>query len=121
MTAILTPVEVERKITEALEALDELTAEFADATRDAAEAEADYRLRLNSTYVRLRDAHAADTGRRMTERETEARATLAAANELTAYKITEARVDALRQALNTHRARLDALRTLNANTRQNAQ
>jgi len=112
VTALLTPDEIERGITETIDALDRITTEYADLAEQAAECEADYRLRHASTIIRLKDL-----GEKMTDKETEARATVAAASEFRSYRLSSARLDASKQCVATYRVRLDALRTLAASAR----
>ena len=95
--------------------LEELTDDYGKLADRAANAEADYRLRFASTLIRLKDG--GSEGKRMTDKMAEAQASVRAAEELRAYKITAASLDASRQALTAHRARLDALRTLAASAR----
>lgn len=113
MPQVLTQHEVEQSIVQISDELARLTEEYASLAESAAEAEADYRHRYFTTIIRLKDTASA----RLTDKEAEARATVAAAAELRTYKLTGARLDAAKQALTTHRTRLDALRTLNANLR----
>lgn len=112
MTELLSPIEIERRITAIDRELESFTDDYGRTADAAAEAEADYRLRYYQTIMRLKDS-----GQKMTDKEAEARATAAAANEFRAYKLTAARLDAAKQGLQTLRSRLDALRTLAASAR----
>jgi hypothetical protein len=111
---VLTQHDIEQGIVETSDRLAELTEEYAVLCEVAAEAEADYRLHFYNSLMRLKDA---GDGKRMTDKEAEARSTSAAAADFRNYKMTAARLDAAKQALATHRTRLDALRTLAANVR----
>lgn len=110
---VLSQHDIEQQIVQISDRLDELTHDYAAMCDEAGEAEAEYRLRYYNTIMRLKDAG----DRKMTDKEAEARATSAAASEFRNYKITAAKVEATKQALSTHRSRLDALRTLAANVR----
>jgi hypothetical protein len=115
----LTTAEVEEEIAGVLEHLENLTEEYARVCHAAAEAEADYRLRYFKALLRIKaNGVATDDGpRKATDKEADALATVDAADELRAHKITGAYAESTKQALYTHRARLDALRTVAANAR----
>lgn len=112
MIELLNRGQVESQIMAVSDALEEQTEVYADISARAADAEADYKLRFARAVVSLSDKAA-----RMTAPEKQARAEIAAAEELRVWKITEARRQATKESLLSLRARLDALRTLNASIR----
>lgn len=100
--------------------LDDLSDEYRRDTERAAESEADYRLAYWTTFLQIRanGVRKPDgTVGKATDKEAEGYATTAAERELRAYKITAAKAEATKQALYTHRARLDYVRTKSANAR----
>lgn len=109
---MLTQVEIERQIMGIVDALEGETERYADVAQLAAECEAEYKLKAARAWVAM-----ASQGRSITAGERQARADLAAGDELRAWKIAEARRAACREVLLSMRGRLDALRTLAANLR----
>lgn len=110
---VLAQVEVEQQILDICDALDAETHRYSEVADLAADAEADYKL----AYARAVVTAAAHGSIKMTAPERQARAELAAAEQLRVWKIAEARRAATKEALLSLRARLDALRTLNASIR----
>ena len=115
---MLTQAEVEAGIADTVERLDALTAEYGAAADHAAESEHLYRTKRNRALVQeAHDPRPLPNGAKTTADYREAQAELAAADEAYVYRMADARLRTLREALTTHRARLDALRTLSANVR----
>lgn len=114
---MLTQGAIEDAIVALSDRLEEITDEYATASDDAAEAEAEYRLRYYRTFLQHKDG--VTNGKRGESDETcKGRAIVANEDVLRDYKLTAARAESLRQALYTHQRRLEALRTLAANVRQ---
>lgn len=117
MGDVLNQGEIEQGIIEICDRLDELVNDYAVQCENAANAESTYRVRFYRALLAHKDQSRVETGRAMSDKEAEARATVAAENELRTYKIAAALVDSSKQAQLSQRARLDALRTLSANVR----
>jgi hypothetical protein len=103
----ISQVEIEQKIMLDIEAMEEATEEFDKLSEEAARAEVEYKVARARAYLRQRGSikdreYAADEITR---------------EEMESYKISEGRLKAQREVLNTIRARLDALRSLNSNLR----
>jgi hypothetical protein len=109
---LLNQGQVENMILEIVDTLDDATHVYSDIADAAAEAEADYKLRMARAVVTL-----ANTDGKMTALERQARADLSAAEELRRWKTLEASRQSSKENLLSLRARLDALRTLNASIR----
>lgn len=109
---LLNQGQVEQMIMEIVDALDDQTHVYSDLADAAAEAEADYKLKIARAIIAL-----ANTNEKMTTAERSARAEVHAAEELRAYKIAEAAKQSTKEHLLSLRARMDALRTLNASIR----
>ena len=109
---LLNQGQVEAMIMDIVEALDEQTHVYAQVADQAAEAEADWKIRYARAVVSL-----ANNESRMTAAERSARAEVNAANELRRYKTLDASKQSTKEHLLSLRARLDALRTLNASIR----
>ena len=112
---LLNQGQVENMILQIADALDDTTHTYADISDAAATAEADYKLRIARAVITL-----ANTDAKMTALERQARADIASAEELRTWKTTEASRQATKEHLLSLRARLDALRTLNASIRSAA-
>ena len=108
----LTTVEIERRILTLLDALEAETYSYADLSDLAAQAEADYKIKSSKSLV-----HESASNPKMTIGERQARVEIGCAVELRAWKVSEARRQASKEALLSLRARLDALRSLSANVR----
>lgn len=109
---IMAQAEIEELIVRLTDEMEEETDRYSVLADEAANAEADYKLGFARAVVGLADSQA-----RMTAPERQARAEVAAGAELRLWKIAEARRQATKEALLTLRARLDALRSLAANIR----
>ena len=109
---MLLPVDIDRQILAIANALEGETERYAQVAELAATCEADYKVKAARVWVTT-----AAAGKGMTAGERQARADIAAGDELRAWKIAEARRAATKEALLSMRARLDALRTLAANVR----
>ena len=111
-TRPLTQVEIEERIDHVIEELEQHTEQYEDIARTAAEAEADYR---------AKSAHATlaviQHGDKMTVGERSARTDLMCQAEYKEHLVTTAARNSKREYLQTLRAHLDALRTLNASIR----
>ena len=112
---LLNQGQVETLIMQIADALDDATHHYAEVSDQAATAEADYKLRVARAVITL-----ANTDAKMTALERQARADIASAEELRAWKTLEASRQATKEHLLSLRARLDALRTLNASIRSAA-
>lgn len=110
---LLTQGDIEAAILALSEALEDETHRYADLADEAAEAEADWKIKSARAAI----GYASADGPKLTQAQIAARVELHAADELRRYKITEARRQATREALMSLRARLDAMRTLSANVR----
>ena len=110
---LLTQGDIEGAILALSEDLEAQTDTYAALADEAAEAEADYKLK----HARATVGYAAADGPKMTAAQIAARVELAAATELRRYKLADARRQATREHLLSLRARLDAMRTLSANVR----
>lgn len=108
----LIQAEVEQGILNLSNALEDSTEEYATLSDVAAEAEADFKLKMARAIIGM-----SASGIKATAQEKQARADLQAAEELRAWKIAEARRQAAKEHLLSLRARLDALRSLSANIR----
>lgn len=97
-----------------LDDLESATTAYGVALRKSNASEADYRLAFAQAAVRLSDG--AVPGK-MTVATREAHALLQSRHEYQAWMIDSAVADSSRQLLYSLRAKLDALRTLNANVR----
>lgn len=106
------PMEVEGDLDRVTAALEDAVAEYEAMMTSAAQAEADYREVHARATVSL-----ADSGRKMTVPERDARAHLMALDEYRAHLITEAASKARREYLSTLRTQVAALQTLAANRR----
>lgn len=109
---VLTQVEVEERICNVLEALEERTHDFDDLAKQAAEAEADYRRIAALTMLAVIDRH-----QKMTAQERTARAEATTVDAHRRYLLTRAARDSCRESLVSLREQLNALRTLAANQR----
>ena len=112
MRPVLAQGEIESDILQIADEMETETERYEVLASEAAVAEADYKLRLSRAVVKLADSQA-----RMTAQERQARAEIAAGEELRIWKLAEAKRQATKEALLTLRARLDALRSLAANVR----
>lgn len=120
MDGPLTPAEVEEQISAVLDHLEQVTEDYAVAAETAGDAEAEYRIRYWTAFLTAKaDGIEQEDGTRAkaTEKMAEGHAVVTVADHLRAYKIAAAKADAIKQALITHRTRLDALRTVAANAR----
>src|SRR5262245_56084329 len=112
---VLTPVEVERMIGNALRRLDEATTDYAEVNEKAAKAEADYRkAQAVKTLAILRHGEFASA------KERDARIDLECSDEREAHLLLEAARNSAREHLNTLRTRVEALRTISASVRGQA-
>lgn len=114
---MLTQGQIEDGIEDVLNRLEALTDDYATICDEAADAEVDYRVGQAKALLILKSAPDPATNKFLSDKAAEARATKIIETEMRAHKIAAAKVESTKQALYTHRARLDALRTLAANVR----
>lgn len=105
-------LDIERQIIEACEKLDDCVASYADVARDAAVADADYRYRRATATISL-----ANDGEKRTVALASAIVDVHTDDDYRASETLAAARDSLREAMRSHRTRIDALRTLAANQR----
>lgn len=118
-TRPLTQVEVEIAIAQVIEDMESLTESFAAVADAEAIAENEYRAKLHRAHVMWASREITlATGKAPTAKWRESQAEIEAEDEAAAYRIAAAALKSAREALSTKRARLDALRTLNANVRE---
>ena len=108
--------EVEEMIQHTLATLEELVEDYADIAERAAVSEVDFKREQAQTLLAVTDA-AAQRGRKMTADERSARVEVAVNDLRRVAAIAGASRESAREAMNTHRTRLEALRTLAANVR----
>lgn len=112
---VLSQGQIEGQIVALVDELADETYRYAAVEEMAATFEADYKYRFARSLL---DVAANTSDRRVTAGEREATADVASASEFKVWKIHDARRRASKEALLSIRARLDALRTLSANIRQ---
>jgi hypothetical protein len=108
----LSQVEVEERIQAVIERMETETEEYDDIAREAAEAEADYR--YQAAHARLAVIQHGD---KMTVGERDARVDVMTKDSHKDHLIKTAARNSKREHLQTLRAHLDSLRTLNASIR----
>lgn len=111
-TRPLSQVEVELDIAAVVEDMEKHTEEYDDIAREAAEAEADYKRDAAHALLAV-----IEHSGKMTVGERQARADLMVAGAYKRHLVTTAARNSKREYLQTLRAHLDALRTLNASIR----
>jgi len=111
-TRPLSQVEIEDRIQDVIEEMERATEEYETMSKDAAEAEADYKNRFARATLAV-----IEHSEKMTVGEREARVTIMCKDEHKTYLVTQATRNSRREYLTTIRAHLDALRTLNASVR----
>jgi hypothetical protein len=105
----MTIAEVESRIVNYCEALDEETEAFARLSAERAEAEADFKYAYSRAFM--------EQAGKIPVAQKEATAQMIAGQEFRAYRLLEARERATQSKLTSLRAQLDALRTIAANVR----
>lgn len=105
-------VVIEDRLMAACDALDAAVHDYADVCGRAAEAEADYKLDRARFLLALSQQ---ETKRTVAEKE--AMVDVGTEDARRAWGAVEAERDVLREAMRSHRSRIDALRTLAANQR----
>lgn len=108
----LTPIAVEREMLRLVDLLTEATNKILTRSREAAVADADYKV-ANAKAILL--ARAGE--RKMTVDEVEATAVIATQNEYRNKVVTAGVLDSAREAARNIRAQMDALRSVNSNLR----
>jgi hypothetical protein len=116
-TRPLAQVEIERAIVDICDDLEAATEEFARICDEQAVAENAYKRKLTRAIVTLASSGVMADGRKSTADYRENQAAITAEDEGARYRILDARLRAVKEALITKRARLDALRTIAANVR----
>jgi hypothetical protein len=111
-TRPLAQAEVEARIQRVIEAMERHTEDYDDIAHEAAVAEADYRKERAMTLLAV-----ITHGDKQTVGEREARVDAACAEAYKRHLTTTAARNSKREYLQTLRAHLDALRTLNASVR----
>jgi DNA-binding transcriptional ArsR family regulator len=108
----LSQVEIEDRIQAVIQRMEDDTEEYDDIAKAAAEAEADYRRAAAMAKLAV-----IQHGEKMTVGERDAKVDVMTADAHKAHLITTAARNSKREHLQTLRAHLDALRTLNASVR----
>jgi hypothetical protein len=111
-TRPLAQAEVEERIQAVIERMESATEEYDDIAREAAEAEADYRLQHGRARLAV-----IQHGDKMTVGERDARVDVMTTDAHKDHLIKQAARNSKREHLLTLRAHLDSLRTLNASIR----
>ena len=111
-TRPLSQVEVEERIQAVIERMEDETEEYDDVARAAAEAEADYRREAAMAKLAV-----IQHGAKTTVGERDAKVDVMCAPAHKHHLITQAARNSKREHLQTLRAHLDSLRTLNASIR----
>lgn len=111
-TRPLSQVEVEERIQAVMDAMESQTEHYDTISREAAEAEADYRRDSARALIAVINSET-----KMTVAERQARADLLTADAHRKHLIKQAARNSCRESLMTLRTHLDALRTLNASIR----
>lgn len=112
MTHVLTPVDCERMLGNALRKLDEATHEYADISQKAAQAEADYRKAQGQKVLAI-----LRHGEFASAKERDARIEYELSDERQTYLLLDAARNSAREALLSLRTRIEALRTITASVR----
>jgi hypothetical protein len=103
----LSQVELEEKLREYAQLLEDVTDDYAEALRDAAKAESAWKKAESSVYLRGKG----------TQKDREAKARYDTMDLFEEHKAAEAVVKALQARMNAYRETIGALRTLNSNVR----
>jgi len=109
---VLTPTDCERMIGNALRKLDEATHDYADISQKAAQAEADYRKAQGFKTLAILKHGEFDSAK-----ERDARIEFELSDEREVYLLLDAARNSAREALNSLRTRIEALRTISASVR----
>lgn len=115
---IVTPVEAEQMLANALRRLDEMTTEHKDIQNAAAKAEADYRLAKGTKAIAIIRAAAAE---KWSAAMRDARIDVELDDERRAHLYAQAALHSSREALVSQRTRVEALRTIGASVRTSMQ
>ena len=109
--------DIEHEIERISGLLETATGQLATAAEDAANAEADYRVKYAQAFYSPTRFRPIDADTKLTEKIREALATDICSEELRTYKVASARSRALEEKCRQLREQLGALRTLSANVR----
>lgn len=115
---ILTPVEAEQMLANALRRLDDMTAEHRVVQDTAAKAEADYRLAKGTKALAIIRA---STAEKWSAAMRDARIEVELDEERRAHLYAQAALHSSREALVTQRTRVEALRSIGASVRTSLQ
>jgi hypothetical protein len=107
---MITPVDCERMLLQAMDRLDNETHEYMEVQQRAAEAEALYRRAKGYKYLAVRKAG-------LTIRDAESRVDIELHDERLAYLAADAMRHGARESLVSLRVRIESLRTLSASVR----
>lgn len=114
---IITAVEVERKMLQLSNELEDLTTVLAQQAEAAARAEVAWKKERALTRLRERAMGGTGPGGRATEAEVEDIAIEKHSDLLLEHRLSEGRFDATRDAMKVKQSQVDALRTIAANLR----
>jgi hypothetical protein len=117
---MLTQVDIEQQIMDTSDALEALVDEYADIAEEAGTAEAEFKKQQALMTLAVIEHPPKDgDGRpvKLDAKARDARIELACNDDRKAWAIAAARRETAREAMSTHRTRIDALRTLAANVR----
>lgn len=117
MTDVITPAEVERSIMRISTELEEMIGDLTQAADTAKRAEVTWKRNQAMTRITRRRTGGTGPGGRATESEVDDFALNKHGDDYEHYKVSEGVYEALRDAMFTKRAQLDALRTIAANIR----
>ena len=120
MRPVLTQAEIEHAIMDTSDSLEQLVEEYAEIAEASGVAEADFKKRqaqMTLAVIEHQPKNADGSERKMLAAERDARIELACNDERKRAAIAAARREVSREAMSTHRTRIDALRTLAANVR----
>jgi hypothetical protein len=109
VNAPITLHEVEQRIIQLCDVLDEETERFAELSAERAEAEADFKYRHSRAFI--------EQAGKVPVATKDAVAHMRAANDFRRFRLLEARERATQSKLTSVRAQLEALRTIAANVR----
>lgn len=113
----LSQVEIECEIERLSSELESALEEYVGLCKAEAEAENEYKRRYHRAVIVHSERSTMADGRKTTVSWVESQAALACEDVQAVYRIKSAGVRALKEALTTKRAQMDALRTLSANVR----
>jgi len=113
---VLTPFEIQEAIESELERMDSLVTQLTEATREAAQAETDFKVGFAQERLRIR-AQGVETGTKVGVDHADDHATVATADARYRNQLATSTVMTLREAIRVSQTHIDGLRTLAANHR----